>query len=257
MRIDNENGTDEFLEILGDHLSGKSDWDVRRVQVREGKSRNLPKFICQKFINLVTIDINIHELEIQEISEEALSSCGNLEDLNLIMNQEVEIHPKTFENNTKLKHLKLLNAFEPSKISWNPAWFQSIKTLKELVITDERLSEIPRNAFNKNNKLTFIYIDNQKIQELNHESLGNLKNLVHLDVRSKEIKSLDFNIFDQPEALSVVKFEITKCTGRIDVSEFHVEKVENLRDLERCFKVFDSRIIGEELFCLEYCLILS
>ena len=83
---------------------------------------------------------------------------------------------------------------------------------------------------------------------MNHESLGNLKNLVHLDVKSKEIKSLDFNIFDQPEALRVVKFEITKCTDRIGISEFQLEKFENLRDLDRCFKAFDSRIFGEEVY---------
>lgn len=247
MRIDDENGTDE---ILGEHNGTKSDEDVRRVQVVDGSSRNFPKFICEKFVNLDTIEVDIQELKMQEISEDSFKTCENLKELNLVMNEEVEIHPKAFENTKNLRQLKLLDSSDTTIISWNPTWFQSMHTLKDLTISDRRLAEIPRNAFNAS--LTFIKIEdaNQKIQELNYESFGNLKNLDHLEVRSREIKSLDFNIFDQPEALRKVIFEITKCKSvRFEVTEFHKEKIENLRDLEMCFKAFDSRVIGEGKIC--------
>lgn len=239
-----------FDKICGEHLRNLSDEDVKRVQLIHGNSKILPKIICEKFINLESFEIDVLEIEIQEISEESFSHCENIEILLIKMSENVEISENAFKHNLKLRQLQIKSDLQAPEISWNEKWFQNMESLKEFVFYDSRFLKIPRNAFKKAN-LTYIDIGNSKIQEFSNESFGNLRNLKHFEVRNVEgvkIKFLDFNIFNQPTELMVVRLNQIECAKRIETNEFHSLKVEFLRDLKLCFKNYHEKAINGEIF---------
>jgi hypothetical protein len=238
MNIDNTDGFDEFSTVNGTHLISKNDEDVNEVKVSNGISKNFPKIICEKFKNLELLDLNIFSLKMENFS---LFECENLKELKLVFSNEVKINLK----NSKIVRLILESSSDRNSLNFNPKWFQNLENLESLTFNDERVSKIPRNSFKGCKNLNFIQFMNSKIDELNFESFKNLENLRTLRILNENLKSLDFNIFDQPKNLHFVDILSSRCATQIDVKNFQNEKIENLRDLEKCFEAFSEREICE------------
>lgn len=240
MTIENPDGFDEFSSISGRHINSRVNDDVTRVQISNGNSQNFPRIICEKFKNLKVLQLNIFNLKMENFS---ISECENLRELFLVLSQDVEINLK----NSKIEILVFESSSDRNSINFNPKWFQNLESLESLTVVDE-ISKIPQNSFKSAKNLNFIQFLNSRIDELNFDSFGNLENLKTLRIQSDNLKNLDFNIFDQPKDLNVVDIPNSICAMRINVRNFSEEKVENLRDLERCFEGFSRKEICEFKF---------
>lgn len=142
----NHEYTCELSNEKSDHLSGKTDADVKTFNVtRNSEVKDLPKNICQCFINLEAIDIRSTDLN--EISRAVFNNCASVKDVT-IRNYKFYTFPEdVFHDLKNLTTLDVSNSeliYLPPKLFAQNRNLTSIKFNKNLLMVI--LAEFPKNV---------------------------------------------------------------------------------------------------------------
>ncbi len=98
----------DFEEIGGEHLEGRTNEDVVVVQALFQNTRNIPTRICQQFPNIE--DIFIQNSEVEIINEESFANCASLWHLSLDQNRIRTIPDNTFRNNPNFERFHAISS---------------------------------------------------------------------------------------------------------------------------------------------------
>jgi len=202
--IQNPTGFDEFTEINGTHLEGRTSADVTGLYlVILSRTINFPRIICSQFPNLV--HINFAAMDVVEITENTFSGCQNVEWLRLWFNEIEEIHERAFANNTRLRYLDL----DRNKLTTLPEnVFLDLVNLEELELSNNPFTLIPGGLFRPLISLIGLFLIQVRIVTLNPEWFAPLGNLELLTVYGNNITELPDNSFSA--LINLRAFEISR-----------------------------------------------
>lgn len=159
--INNPNGFDNFTEIMGEHEPGYLDEEVAIVSAVLGsKSTNVPSIICERFVNVKTIELN--SIGVTKIGENSFKECNKVEKISLKRNSITEINELAFNKNLELNNLAL---------------------------DTNQLTSLPGNVFDKQIKMRYLYLKGNKILDLPDEIFSKLQNLEFLELSGNEISN--------------------------------------------------------------------
>lgn len=155
------------LVIEGQHMTGKNDDDVRYLVAifSDGRRGNIGKFdstFCNKFRNLR--GIGIHNYGVNEITEDALQNCRNLQLFSFEINNDLKIIPQNLiRNNLKLRdfsinqskvknfyqnffkyhrRMEVLSLIKNQITIVNPVWFEDMRNLEALSLDQNQIKAI-------------------------------------------------------------------------------------------------------------------
>ena len=169
LTINNLEGFNNFTTIYGQHLAGKTNFDVREV-VSNGnvKTTVIPSIICESF--RFTDEIAIFNSIIEEIGANSFRGCGVLTNVNLRNNRITKLAPNAFESNRFLKYLYLNeNYLEDLPLGL----FRSLVSLEYLHMSNNYLYLIHTGVFGVHPNLNTIYLNNNFINALTPEIFNN------------------------------------------------------------------------------------
>lgn len=219
--IQNPNEFNNFTEIGGEHMDGKSDSDVKGVSVHRSITTNIPAIICEKFNNIQRA--RFESSGIERIDDYSFNQCTNLTNLKIMYTMVKRIDKNAFKENSALeslsiddaelstmpnnvfsnsgKKLKFLslqkNSFKAIKVEW----FQTLVRLEELRLDYNQIEEIPENAFTSIKYLRSLSVTNNKLKVLSAKSFGDLSRLNHYNFFNNHLTAIDDNF------ISSVKFD--------------------------------------------------
>lgn len=192
MEIYNPNGLNNFNEINGTHLVGKTNDDVRYVVIA-GPLRSttiFPSIICETFRNVT--QINFASVGIQRIDNDSFSSCLSLEVLILYFNKINRIDVNAFINNKNLTTLELRNN-ELTEVHENT--FVNQEQLTALTLSTNFISDFGDNTFKPLKNLEMLAFNTNFITILKHSWFESLENLQILFIYQNVISDLPKGIF--------------------------------------------------------------
>jgi hypothetical protein len=169
LTINNLQGFDNFTTIYGQHLAGKTNFDVRHVvSVGTVKTTVIPSIICESF--RFTDVISITNSIVEEIGANSLRNCGVITSVNFANNQITKLAPNAFETNRFLKTILLeQNYLEELPIGL----FRSSVSLQYLDMNYNYLYLIHSGVFGIHQNLKSIYLSNNFINALTPEIFNN------------------------------------------------------------------------------------
>lgn len=205
----NPNGYNNFTDIDGIHLDGRTDDDVEYIASVPLLSRsiNVPSIICNKFLNVNFIYLNLIGLE--RIDGNTFDSCKNLRQLALHNNLITILPDNVFDHLTNLEILAL-SGNKLTNISIE--WFKNLQNLKTLYLNHNTFEDIPKNTFSPLNKLTDLYLHTNKFEIIHSESFGVLPNLKELSLRENVIIAFDERIIDMT-GVEAIDMTATRCAN--------------------------------------------
>lgn len=201
--IYNPNGRNDFRNINGTHLAGKSDADVLvlyRSYNEDSLSLNVPSIICEKFKNLQEIDLSRVGVEMK-IEEETFKNCRNLTFLNLSFNKISTFHENSFTENLNLERLYL----DFNQLAFlNENLFINQHKLLSLTLGINNIQDLPKNIFKSLTNLESLGMNINLISNLRAEWFEALENLKYLDLQLNQIEVLPRNIFSTLTSLQQI-----------------------------------------------------
>lgn len=190
LTIDNPNGFDDFTEIGGTHMEGKTDDDVLQIEIRSGTSSIIPRIVCDsfKFIDSITMKGN---RGIQRYTENTLSGCINLKDIYLQGNPIAEIHPHFLRNNINLNSVILSNLLVASL----PEELFSTTTniISILILYSHFLTDFPVNLFKNTPLLQYLIVDSNALKIWRSEWSQSMPQLNRLSFANNSISEIPRN----------------------------------------------------------------
>ena len=223
----NPTGLDNFTEINGTHLAGRSDEDVKNVYAGYGtNTSNVPSIICDRLVNVEAF--YYQSIGAQRIDEGSFRGCKKMTFLEISYNKIAEIHENSFKENTELKTLKIWSnqlTILPEKL------FESQTKLEELGLETNKIYDLPDNIFkpltnlkdlrlNFNQitsikpvwfetlvNLNFLYLFNNQISSIPEIAFSSLKNLTTLWLDNNRLQVIHSNSFGiLPKLLTLTVF---------------------------------------------------
>lgn len=215
--IQNPNGLNNFQDISGTHLDGKTDNDVNGVYINyNSDSLNFPSIICDKFKNLGSVEISG---EVQEIHDYSLKNCINLHSLSISGNIK-KINKNAFTENINLLDLrisqtelttlpvyvfpKLGNSLTFLSLSYNKLnnvkleWFKALEHLETLRLDNNEIEELPLNIFVPAKNLTTFSMNFNRLKVLSAKSFYNVSKLDY-SFNDNSIEAVDENFIIQSQ----------------------------------------------------------
>ncbi|KAG5668553.1 hypothetical protein PVAND_016491 [Polypedilum vanderplanki] len=227
LEIENPNGFDEFQEIIGTHLEGRTNADVTYISHYHGSTTIVPQIICSQFPNLEIIDfdgfgvrtltdtsfggcrnarsINLFTNQISEISENAFANNPNLTFIDLSGNQLRTLHVNLFVNQQQLDMLELNN--NSFTENFPAGLFRNLVNLRMLLLNECRLTAINPNWFTNLGNLFMLNMFRNEILEINEDAFVGLENLNILNLNHNFIQTIHPNAFSSLGNLRVIYME--------------------------------------------------
>ncbi|CRL05062.1 CLUMA_CG017969, isoform A [Clunio marinus] len=173
------------FDIIGEHLPGYSNTDVKRLNVAGSGILNfIPKAIFETFINLEVL--SIWGVQLKEIHQETFQDC-KLSSLHLDRNNIKKIPSKAFSGCPLLTVLSLygntIETVEDYAIS-------ELGLLKHLILSNNELKTLPENAFANLSELQNLDLDNNKIDHLPENIFSTLGSLETLNLDRNSLVSI-------------------------------------------------------------------
>lgn len=216
LRIFNPLGRNNFEDVEGDHMTGRTDDDLRAMYINEGKTLNIPSIICEKFPNLEAMDF-IHD-EIEYLEESSFSNCRNLRRIYVYDNAIESIPQGLFRNNPLLEELSLghnrltargipQNVFAGTSLTFldlsqnpiqdfNSAWIIPVaSTLTTLEIYEIGATHLPILFFNYPSVLEVLDVSRNPLREIIPAVFDRLPTLKDLDMAECLFRLIDPNWF--------------------------------------------------------------
>lgn len=178
----------EFNSIGGTHVGGQGNNNVQTVDIIGGNTRNIPQIICQQFPQLS--GMLVFDDFVDTINPQAFSTCRNLRQLHLGINNIMEVPDNTFANSPLLEELYLgsnmivriaPNAFAGTVLNFldlsynhlgslNAEWFAPVvSTLRVLDLINSRVTDIPTDTFVGLTGLHDLFLNGNRLTGLNRK----------------------------------------------------------------------------------------
>ena len=215
--IHNPYGLNNFTEISGDHLDGKSDSDVVEVSIHRSITTNIPAIICEKFNNIQ--HARFESSGIERIDDYSFVQCKNLTNLSIMYTMVKKIDKNAFKENSALeslsiddaelstmpnnifsslgRKLKFLSLVRNSFKILNAEWFQPLVKLEELRLDYNEIEKIPENTFSSIKYLRSLSMTNNKLKVLSAKSFGDLSKLNYYNFFNNHLTSIDENFLNR------------------------------------------------------------
>lgn len=188
LTIDNSDGFDNFASILGTHLDGYSNLDVKRVDIIAGKSPIIPQKLCSHFFNTKYFYSNWIDIGLSEITANSFSECSTLNRIQIkFFNGSIDAN--SFTQNTKLQYFYLQDGFLSSVPE---SLFNSCPNLAGVGFYGLQLTSIPPNIFANNPKLQIVYFHTNQLTIWHAEWL-NAKPITRLYFYDNKFTSIPIN----------------------------------------------------------------
>ncbi|CAG9811907.1 unnamed protein product [Chironomus riparius] len=249
LRIFNPLGRNNFEDVEGDHMTGRTDEDVRIMYINEGKTLNIPSIICEKFPNLESMDF-LHD-EIEYLEESSFGNCRNLRRIYVYDNEIESIPQGLFRNNPLLEELSLghnrltargipSNIFAGTSLTFldlsqnpiqdfNSAWIIPVaSTLTTLEIYEIGATHLPILFFNNPSVLEVLDVSRNPIREIIPAVFDRLPTLKELDMAECLFRLIDPNWFQQLRALETLRLN---GNSLLSIPEGTFASLTNLRTL--------------------------
>ncbi|CAG9798479.1 unnamed protein product [Chironomus riparius] len=253
LTIINPNGLNNFNEISGQHLNGKSNEDVFYIYSYNSgaNSTNIPSVICQQFPNLDRIQIQ--RFGIRAVDDYSFSNCKKIQYIYINENYISQIHENSFQNNPDLLRLSLqynqiavlpeklfinLNKLQmldlgQNRISTLPTTaFNTLISLDFLLLNNNLLTNLPANVFNALKNMTMIYLDSNKLDVIHAFPFGVLPKLKTANLHSNKIYAIDEKFIDNT-SINLINMPGNICADKRieDLTTRYVLR----RELKQCF----------------------
>lgn len=256
LKIFNPLGRNNFEDVEGDHMVGRTDADVRVMYINEGKTLNVPSIICEKFPNLESMDF-IHD-EIEYLEESSFRNCPNLRRVYVYDNAIESIPAGLFRNNPLLEELSLghnrltargipTNAFAGTSLTFldlsqnpiqdfNSAWIIPVaSSLTTLEIYDIGATHLPILFFNYPSVLEVLDVSRNPIREIIPAVFDRLPTLKELHMAECLFRMIDPNWFRQLGGLETLRLN---GNSMLSIPEGTFDSLTSLRTLY----IYNNRI---------------
>lgn len=242
-----------FSRVSGTHLAGKTDQDVRHISRHSSsKSPYIPSIICKTFPYATTFDLS--SVGITRIDNDALTNCQKLQTLSLATNKITEINGEQFSGNYELSSLDLSGNlitsnninFKQQKMIWayeneiSNAQNSSLQKLTKLYLQNNKIEEIAANSLSSLNQLVSINLSNNKLKVI--YSFGVLSKLNSIDLRNNQINAFDQNFIDDTR-LYYLYMKNNICLNA-DITDNTISNLQMRIYLLKCFENFDNLVTG-------------
>jgi len=182
---------EKLTGIDGQHITRHTDADVKYInKYLDDKLNTFSSIFCKKFPNIEVIQINDAELE--EIDDDSLSNCQNLDKFLLFGNKIQEIPENLLTRNLKLTIL-WININQLTTLPEN--LFLNQNKLEELDLYENQIDFLPSNIFRPLVKLQVLYLSNNKLESINPEWFVNLQSLKWLGLKGNQIEKIPSKCF--------------------------------------------------------------
>ncbi|XP_070494579.1 leucine-rich repeat-containing protein 15-like [Chironomus tepperi] len=199
LSINNPNGLNNFTQINGTHLEGRSDEDVVGVLPEAGSSSiNIPSIICSRFRNIRTVVLT--NIGLQRVNRNSFNNCKMLSGLYLNDNRINFIESGSFGENPELLNLWIYSN-ELTTLPENLFFNQS--KLLDLDLTENRIADLPANIFRPLTNLQELYLYANQITNIRPQWFDSLENLQFLFLNENQIEELPENAFKGLKNLEV------------------------------------------------------
>lgn len=227
LQFNNSAGRDDFTEIRGVHLEGMTNADVRVILSTSGQTNNVPQIVCNEFPNLEYLDLT--NLGINTVGENAFSACRSLRWLRLWNNQIWQLPVNVFESNSALTYLDL----DSNWLNQLPVGiFSSLTSLETLELANNFFNydtSIPDDTFSTLTNLTVLLIYNCGLTRLNPSWFASLTRLEQLNVYRNNFASIEENTFENLSNLLILDGSI----NFVGLREIHPNAFRNLVNLRQ------------------------
>lgn len=189
------------IELDGEHISGKSDQDVKEIHFKYCKMPRLPQTIINNFVNVVRLTVQSSNLK--EIKKFDLQQFENLKKLNLNDNELQNLPEDLFEFTPKLEKISFAcNQIE----NISEKVFDNLSNLKEINLSHNKLDNLHENLFKFTTKLEIIKINNNKIKNVHKNAFKNLSHIKFLILHTNELQNLPATLFQFNTKMKMVNF---------------------------------------------------
>ena len=182
------------------------------LKLEDNAIHSLETGVFTGLAHLEVLDIERNGLKI--VKNGAFSGLEELRALSLSYNMLTSLEDGVFVPLIHLKQLKLIgNCF----VEVVPGYFLGLFTLNKLHLNGNHIQALHRNSFNTRlykhqhplGKLQFLYLQNNKIQNIESKAFDGLRNVVYLDLSNNKLLKLHQNCFQGLIKLNYLRFENT------------------------------------------------
>lgn len=222
----NENTTEYFSwiksELTSDQISkiiqskGNLFSKLISLDFSYNNIRELTNQMFTNLTNLLALDLSDNRIETNLIDGNAFQAMTQLKRLNLSKNQLTSI-------------VRGQQQQQPPQTS---GIFGNLSELQELDLSYNRITDLPRNAFNGLQQLRCLNLSNNELSIIPFQAFHMLKNIEHLDLSSNQLISFLDNFFIDNRQLKVLQIQNNTIEHLSDNSLFGLEMLQYL-DISR------------------------
>lgn len=264
LTIINPNRLNNFQDISGVHISGKTDSDVVYANFNSASnSTNIPSIICAKFKNLENLGFDNDC--VKEINDYYFTNCKNFKYLSFGGYTINKVYKNAFIENIQLQSLsfyrceltdlpanvfpKLGNNLTTIDLSYNklktvkPGWFQSLTNLETVSFYQNLIEEIPVNTFINCKSLKSVNMMFNKLKVLSSKSFYDIFKLDNFNFFENQLLAIDEKFTVHP----YFSFNNYLFTSNWCIIE-KPHKITTVDDYAVCFENFQSWETGMKIF---------
>jgi Leucine-rich repeat (LRR) protein len=257
-------------ELSTPHLPDKTDDDVDSIEFRHGSfASTFPTMICEKFKNLKYISMD--RGFVGNVGAKTFENCTQLEQLWLNIVNEETLWESYFENNPKLRNLKIFSislktltrsflasvnetltelemTITSDSFTFPSDFLTSLSNLRFLDLNIDKLADLPPSFFENSEKLEVLHMVNSNIQDLPRNIFKQLKNLQDLGLSRNRIKAVHLDSFGSHPSLMTVDLSDNPITS-IDPKFFQLPSLLYLFVPDACSKniLIQDKLNGSEI----------
>lgn len=205
LSINNAEGSDDFFNVTGKHITAKTDKEVISISRGSGQSKNIPSIICTQFTSLEHFHFPNGALEF--IKTETFKQCKNLKVLNLNDNRIRELPVRVFEKNVNLNELRISN----NQLKSLPdGAFKNLRQLKVLSLSNNSIFDFYSMIFRNQTNLMELNLASCELEAIRPKWLENLNNLQILSLFDNFITKIPRNLFATLANLKILNLAANK-----------------------------------------------
>ncbi|KAL7014347.1 hypothetical protein ACKWTF_015873 [Chironomus riparius] len=212
---DLHNATDPYpdgvLEIIGSHLPGRTDVDVKALIHVNSQFRQFNGEVLRKFENLEVLSLS--ELALWSVNQNAFEICGQLEVLYMRLNFQLRSLPaKMLQNCWKLRFID----FDFCRMQTIPDdLFGNSTAIEQFSVRSNQMTSFPDNVLQNMTNLRIFDVQSNQITTLNRNNFVNAINLEEFNVGWNKIG-------DEQEVLNLLNGHLGLKLIRLDNNRFRM-----------------------------------
>lgn len=231
--------------IAGEHLVGRTNNDVRVVQVRDSNTPFMIQELFTAFPNMIELDVQASNLESINIPDTV-----QLIWLDLYRNNIARIDARNFLGQSQLQYLYL---------DWNNIQdidgdaFEGLESLQGLSLNDNLLQEFQPGLFRPLTNMEFLDIERNNISIIEQDVFATNLRLNAVYLRSNQISEISPHfLVPVRNNLRYINFGINRCANQAFTMPDEVGWIALHNALQTCFNNFAGIVSDLRTVTLEF-----